>query len=59
MSREELISWIEDNNLEDELRERVTNKWEEIEDSVKSSRKKKYGTIPEATDSVTINDKGE
>lgn len=59
MSREELISWIEDNNLEDELRERVTNKWEEIEDSVKSSRKKKYGTIPEATDSITVNDKGE
>ena len=42
MTRDELITYIEENNLEDELRTRVDNKWEEFEDSIKSNRKKKY-----------------
>lgn len=42
MSREELISYIEDNNLEDELSKKVMAKWEDFEDSIKSNRKKKY-----------------
>jgi len=42
MSRDELISYIEENELEDELRERVIEKWENFEDSIKSNRKKKY-----------------
>ena len=42
MSRDELIEYIEQNNLEDELRTRVDNKWEEFEDSIRSNRKKKY-----------------
>lgn len=54
MTRDELIEWIEENNLEDELRQRVIDKWEEYEDSIKSSRKKKYGTIPKTTDKVVM-----
>lgn len=54
MTRDELIEWIEENNLEDELKKRVIDKWEEFEDSIKSSRKKKYGTIPKATDEVVM-----
>ena len=42
MTREELISWIEENNLEEELEARVDKKWEDFEDSIKSNRKKKY-----------------
>ena len=42
MTRDELIEYIEENELEDELRNRVTEKWEEFEDSIKSNRKKKY-----------------
>lgn len=42
MTRDELISWIEENNLESELDERVDEKWENFEDSIKSNRKKKY-----------------
>ena len=42
MTREELISWIEENNLEQELEDRVDAKWEEFEDSIRSNRKKKY-----------------
>jgi hypothetical protein len=42
MSREELIHYIEENNLEDELRRRVKEKWENIEASVKTLRKMKY-----------------
>lgn len=37
-----LISFIEDNNLESELTERVVEKWEEIEASVSTERKPKY-----------------
>ena len=42
MTRDELISWIEENNLEQELENRVDEKWEDFEDSIKSNRKKKY-----------------
>lgn len=52
MTRDELIEWIENNNLEDELKQKVIDKWEEFEDSIKSSRKKKYGTAPKATDKI-------
>ena len=47
MSRDELIIWIEDNDKVKELDEKVEAKWEELEDSIKSNRKKKYGGIPE------------
>ena len=42
MTRDELIAYIEENNLEDELNKRVEEKWEAFEDSIKSNRKKKY-----------------
>lgn len=42
MTRDELIAWIEENNLEQELEKRVDEKWEEFEDSIRSNRKKKY-----------------
>ena len=42
MTRDELISWVEDNGMEQELEERVNAKWEDFEDSIKSNRKKKY-----------------
>lgn len=42
MTREELITWIEENGKENELEERVDSKWEDFEDSIKSNRKKKY-----------------
>jgi hypothetical protein len=42
MNRDELISYIEENELEEELRQRVVDKWEAFEDSIKSNRKKKY-----------------
>lgn len=46
MTRDELITYIEENNLEEELSHRVIEKWENFEDSLKSNRKKKYGTQP-------------
>lgn len=46
-SRTELITYIEENNLQKELSERVEAKWEAVEESLKSGRKKKYATIPE------------
>lgn len=46
MSREELIEWIENSDLENELDSRVEDKWEDFEESIKSNRKKKYATIP-------------
>ena len=52
MTRDELIEWIEENNLEDELRQRVIDKWESFEDSLRSLRKKKYGTAPKTTDKI-------
>lgn len=42
MSRDELIAYIEENSLEEELDCRVEKKWEEFEESIKSNRKKKY-----------------
>lgn len=42
MDREELIEYIETKGLEKELRERVINKWEEIEEAIKPKRKPKY-----------------
>ena len=41
-TRDELISWIEENEMESELDKRVDEKWEEFEDSIRSNRKKKY-----------------
>ncbi len=42
MKRDELIQYIEDNNLQNELKERTLNKWESIELSIKTNRKPKY-----------------
>lgn len=42
MTRDEVISYVEENGLEEELRNRVIEKWETFEDSIKSNRKKKY-----------------
>lgn len=42
MTRDEIIAYVEENNLEQELEERVDAKWEEFEDSIRSNRKKKY-----------------
>lgn len=42
MTRDEVIAYIEENNLEPELEERVDTKWEDFEDSIRSNRKKKY-----------------
>jgi recombination protein RecA len=41
-SRKQMIQWIEDKNKKDELRRRVVEKWEQIEDSIKTTRLKKY-----------------
>ena len=51
MTRDELIQYIEENNLEEELDKRVEEKWEAFEDSLKSNRKKKYyATQPKSED---------
>ena len=42
MTRDEVISYVEENGLEEELKNRVVEKWETFEDSIKSNRKKKY-----------------
>lgn len=42
MNREEIIQYIEENNLEKELSERADKKWEDFEDSILSNRKKKF-----------------
>ena len=42
MTKEELVAWIEENGIEQELDERVNRKWEDFEDSIRSNRKKKY-----------------
>lgn len=41
-TKAELVDYIENNNLEDELKQRVVNKWEEIEADILTSRKPKY-----------------
>ena len=49
MTRDELIAYVEENNLEQELDERADKKWEDFEDSIKSNRKKKfYSSQPES-----------
>jgi len=45
-SREALIKHIENNNLENELAEKVIEEWESTENSIASSRKKRYATPP-------------
>ena len=42
MSRDKLIQYIEENNLEDDLRDIVETVWHEIEDQLKLDRKPKY-----------------
>ena len=42
LNRDELIQYVEDNNLVDELHRRVEEKWEQIEASIKTTRKPKY-----------------
>jgi RecA/RadA recombinase len=46
-SRDDLIAYIEDSGTENILRDRVALKWEEIESSIASKRKKRYATQPE------------
>jgi hypothetical protein len=46
MTREELIQYIEDNSLQEELEKRVEEKWESVEDSIRTTRRKKYATQP-------------
>ena len=41
-SKEKLIQYIEDNNLERRLKREVQKQWDKIEDSLKSKRKRKY-----------------
>lgn len=50
MTREELIAYVEDNDLGEELSARVEKKWEDFEDSLKTTRRKKYSNQPEAKD---------
>jgi hypothetical protein len=45
-SREALIAYIESKNLEDVLAEKVIEKWEAVEGSIASQRKKRYATPP-------------
>jgi len=42
MSRAKLIDYIESNNMEDEFIDLVAEKWKEIEDSIKTNRKRRY-----------------
>lgn len=44
MDRETLINYIEDRGLQDELYRRVEEKWEAVEDAIRTTRVKKYGT---------------
>jgi RecA/RadA recombinase len=46
MTRDELIAYIEENNLEDEINSRAEAKWEEFEESIRTNRKKKYSSQP-------------
>jgi RecA/RadA recombinase len=45
-SRDALIEYIERSGLESELREKVIEKWECIENDIASQRKKRYATPP-------------
>ena len=42
MSRKQLITYIENNQLQNDLNDRVVQKWEEREKEVKLDRKSKY-----------------
>jgi RecA/RadA recombinase len=44
MSRDELVGYIENNGLSDELERRVVEKWENSEDSVRTNRIRKYSS---------------
>ena len=46
MTRDELIAYIEENNLEEEINARAEAKWEEFEESIRTNRKKKYSSQP-------------
>ena len=46
LSRDALIEHIEKNSLENQLIEKVIDKWESIEAEIASKRKKRYATIP-------------
>jgi RecA/RadA recombinase len=41
-SKKELIAFIEKNNLEDEIKQAVIEKWEDVEKAAKMERKKKF-----------------
>lgn len=45
MTRDELINYIEENGLIDELHKRTDEKWEAIEESIATKRKPKYSSI--------------
>ena len=47
MSRDELITYVEQNKLKKVLKQRVIDKWESIEDEIKSERTGKYGVDDE------------
>jgi RecA/RadA recombinase len=42
MTRHELVTYIESNGLEDELAKRTVEKWEDIENQIKTERKAKF-----------------
>lgn len=42
INKDDLITFVESNNLEEVLKKIVINKWEEIEDKIKIERKRKY-----------------
>ena len=44
MSRDELVAYIENNGISEELYSKVVAKWEECEESIKSNRVKKYSS---------------
>ena len=44
MSRDELVAYIENDGLSEELYSKVVAKWEECEESIKSNRVKKYSS---------------
>ena len=43
LTRDEMIKWVEENNKQKELSNKVFMKWESLEAEVKSDRKAKYG----------------
>jgi hypothetical protein len=45
MDRDSLIKYIEENKLKKELRQRVIDKWESIEDALASKRPDKYADM--------------